>query len=423
MQNKDDKDGVFLTDSSEEECKKLFDIVTNIKPDVVEEADIDELDKLVRSHPEWLKVQSTVPVPIQNSSDIHSRDAKSENESACTPLEIAILNHAQPEVVDALLLGGDLSHKTSKGRTARECAELMTNGEELTDESSVDVKNAFAAIELIDANLNSTLRVTKLRQTVKLAESMLVSLEEGADLDVDKEFDAKSKWMKIKTTLKFAGTLMLKHSNLGPKVESDSHPAVRPAGFKLPQNLDKVTLDIELPAGFKRLRKALLKSTSSFLLDQYYTEKMGNKDVKLEKWNKHDDHIGCHNNEIDQKDFPGAKTKLQYLMPKSLMVSANTAYETITITEYNNHCFTVQKITKNPDVPYGKKFETHTQWVLVNNGCYKCRMICSTSAVFPKGKPAMVAWKIKSGMLSGCTDAHVKLAETIVAHAGNEKGK
>lgn len=426
MQNKEGKEDNFLTLQSEDGCKRVFDIVMNMKSGDVEEGDIDVLDKLITSNPEYLRVQSSVSFPFQNPSDIYSRDEKGENETGFTPLQIAILNHAPPEVVQILVSEGNLNIKTSKGRTARECAESLTTGEELSDESSTKVKNAFAAIELIDTNLQGTLRVSKLRNTVKMAQTLVGSIMEGAGaekvagIEEVEEFNAKSKWVTVKcAVLMVSDYLILTHSMLGPKVDSDSHPAVRPAGFKIPKKLDTITLDIEVPAGFKRLRKAFLKSTSTFLVDQYYKEKMKNKEVKVEKWNKHDNHIGSHNPQIDLKDIIGATTKLQYVMPKSLMVSANTAYETISITEYNDHCFAVKKITKNPEVPFGNKFETHTQWVFVNNGSYKCQMVCSVSAVFPKGKP-MIAWKIKNAMISGCTDGHVLLAEAIVENAGNE---
>mmetsp|Transcript_29495 Transcript_29495/g.35073 ORF Transcript_29495/g.35073 Transcript_29495/m.35073 type:complete len:424 (-) Transcript_29495:154-1425(-) len=423
MQNKVGKEDNFLNLQSEDGCKRVFHIVMNMKPDDAEEGDIDALDKLITSNPEYLQVQSNVSFPFQNPSDIYSRDEKGENETDFTPLQIAILNHAPPEVVEILLSVGNLNIKTSKGRTARECAESLTTGEELSDESSTKVKNAFAAIDLIDTHLKNSLRVIQLRRTVKITQSLVESIVEGTGVEEVEKFDAKSKWMTLKCAIlltnSFSDNLLLTNSKLGPKVDSDSHPSVRAAGFKLPKNLDKITLDIEVPAGFKRLRKALLESTSPFLADQYIKEKMKNKKVSMEKWNKHDNDIGSHNPKIDFKGFIGATTKLQYVMPKSLMVSANTAYETTAITEYNDDCFAVKKITKNPEVPYGKKFETHTQWVFVNSGSYKCHMICSMSAVFPKGKP-MVAWKIKNGMISGCTESHVALAETIVEHAGNE---
>ena len=53
---------------------------------------------------------------------------------------------------------------------------------------------------------------------------------------------------------------------LGPAVKSDSGPAPpKPAGFEIPSNLAFVGLELDVPVGFKRLRWALLSSSSTFM--------------------------------------------------------------------------------------------------------------------------------------------------------------
>ena len=122
------------------------------------------------------------------------------------------------------------------------------------------------------------------------------------------------------------------------------------------------------------------------------------------------------NEEVDEKEFIGAKINYQYLMPKSAFVKANMAYEEAELIEYNNYCFAIKRRTRNPDVPYGKSFAALTQLVVINRGNAMCHMVCSVQAEFPNGPP-MVARQIKSAMRSGTADAFVKLGEAICQYA------
>ena len=78
----------------------------------------------------------------------------------------------------------------------------------------------------------------------------------------------------------------------------------------------------------------------------------------------------------------------------------------------------LEQVTKNPEVPFGNTFEARSKCIITSMGNYRCNMVCSVSAVFPKKKP-MIAWKIKNAMYSGCTDADLSLSEIICEHAGN----
>ena len=55
---------------------------------------------------------------------------------------------------------------------------------------------------------------------------------------------------------------------LGPAIRLDKATAPeKPPGFEVPENLEFVGLELDLPVGFRRLRWALLSSNSQFLVD------------------------------------------------------------------------------------------------------------------------------------------------------------
>jgi hypothetical protein len=88
------------------------------------------------------------------------------------------------------------------------------------------------------------------------------------------------------------------------------------------------------------------------------------------------------------------------------------AYTTETITEYSDYCIAIKRIAKNPDVPFGTKFEAHCLDVYVNTGDNTCRMITSAEAKF-YNKPPFLAWKIKTAMYDGVTTKSVDLGKSI----------
>lgn len=59
---------------------------------------------------------------------------------------------------------------------------------------------------------------------------------------------------------------------LGPAIKSDKGPATPPPGFEVPENLETVGLEMDLPVGFKRLRWAMLNSESHFMQDAVFKE-------------------------------------------------------------------------------------------------------------------------------------------------------
>jgi len=383
---------------------KIADVLLRMKSKSVEEGDIAALKDTVDANPEDL-----------------TKDTEYEGESDVTPLHLAVLTNASPEVIECLIEVDEATFDamTSTNRTALDIAKELVKDKECTEDSSRDVKNAFAAVEILEITKISLAKRKELTETVKMTDEYLAQIEN--ELSVVKEFDGKAMWRKLKTAVIFANNLLANHSSLGPKIDKDSLPAVCPSGFKIPPNLERDTVDIVLPVGFNRLRCALLDKGSEFMEKNYYEERLQNTEIKVGGWDKLDDYIGKHDlpKDISEEEFIGAERKYQYKMPKTMLVGANTAYGNARIIEHNDYCFALKKVTTNPEVPYGKTFEAHTQWVFVNNGNYHCRMICSMETVFPEKKP-MFAWKIKNGMFSGCSDADVALGEMACAHARNE---
>jgi len=411
----------------------------------------DEYESTPRCWWDLVLMSPTLVCSIDEETSFIEESIEIENETNFTPLHLAVLNHAPPDAIECLIQAdiASLEIKTSKGRTALDCGDFLVLDEILTEYSSDEMKNAYAAIELIETNMGTHRKRSKIKETVKrttealslrsihgndMGDDDVVDVLEHIDsletLDTDiisselmsmDSFDAKVKWMQLKHTVGFMSEVLKNKSMLGPIVERDLHPGMCPAGFCLPPNLDRVTIDLDLPVGFSRLRWALLRSKSPFLVNEYLIGKMKNSEVKMEAWDKLDAHIGNPNvsGGIDEENFLGATRKCQYIMPKSGFVAANTAHETACILEYNDYCFVVEQITKNPEVPFGNTFEAHSQCIVTKRGDNRCHMICSVSAVFP-GKKPMIGWKIKNAMYSGCADADVALSEVICEHAGNE---
>jgi hypothetical protein len=205
---------------------------------------------------------------------------------------------------------------------------------------------------------------------------------------------------------------------LGPLIKADNSPAPRPPdGFELPENLEFVGLEIDLPVGFHRLRWAFLDKDSVFTKDGIFREAKY-ENITIGDWNKHNDVIGAPNlpDGIYEKDIIGAEKETTYLMPKSVFVSANMATETTKITAYNEYCFCIKKRCLTPDVPYGSTFVAWTQMVFINTGNNTTHMTCSVEAEFPNGPP-MISRQIKSGMRAGVGDCFVLVGETIVKYS------
>jgi hypothetical protein len=133
---------------------------------------------------------------------------------------------------------------------------------------------------------------------------------------------------------------------LGPVIAADKGPAPPiPDGFEVPENLEYVGLELNLPVGFQRIRWALLSKKSTFVQEALYKTEARYENIEMGTWNKFPDFVGEPKvpDNISVNDFIGAEMEGQYLMPKSVFVSANMCYETHYILAYNDYCFCLKK--------------------------------------------------------------------------------
>jgi hypothetical protein len=133
---------------------------------------------------------------------------------------------------------------------------------------------------------------------------------------------------------------------MGPAITADKGPAPpSPEGFIVPENLEFIGLELDLPVGFQRMRWAMLSKRSKFVTEALYKTEARYENIVMGEWNKHPDQIGEPKllDGVDPQDFIGAEKEGQYLMPKSAFVSANTCYETHYILAYNDYCFCLKK--------------------------------------------------------------------------------
>jgi len=125
---------------------------------------------------------------------------------------------------------------------------------------------------------------------------------------------------------------------------------------------------------------------------------------------KHATHHHTHD------EFIGATRKTQYRMPKSLLVPSIMAYETSTLTEYNDNFFVLQRRTTTPDAPFGKSYVAKTQVVVVKTTPESCKMICSVETEFTFNPPLGMSWPIRNGMKEGTLEGFKLIAQTILNH-------
>jgi hypothetical protein len=137
---------------------------------------------------------------------------------------------------------------------------------------------------------------------------------------------------------------------MGPAVASDQGPAPPPPdNFPMPENLEFIGLEIDLPVGFQRMRWAFLSKRSEFVTEALYKAEAKYENSVMGEWSKFPDYIGEPKlpDDINPLDFVGAEKEGEYLMPKSAFVSANMCYETHYLLAYNDYCFCLKKRGKN----------------------------------------------------------------------------
>lgn len=132
---------------------------------------------------------------------------------------------------------------------------------------------------------------------------------------------------------------------LGPAIKLDASSAIKPDGFEIPENLEYVSLELDIPVGFRRLRWAWLHVESKFIIEALYKTEAKYDDITVGKWDKHPDYIGAVSlpDSVNPEEFVGATKEGSYLMPRSAFVAANMCFETHYVVAYNDFCFCVKK--------------------------------------------------------------------------------
>jgi hypothetical protein len=241
--------------------------------------------------------------PISTSADPFT-------ESSFAPIHLAVMNGAPPDVIEALIAANPLCMglKTDQGRKPLDIALFLAAGkvnknpqkdallrapsEDLEEERineyirNIDedpVENIFAAIEIMktfEANCrrrvhlaNATQMTSSRNLSMKMTSSRNLSMH--MSMHTIEEFDPKKPWKRLSNIIKFTGALKRRRSVLGVPISNDLVKVVKPRGYLPPKNLNHVCVEIDLPVGFRRLRWAMLHSSSEFLVEEVLQSKLG----------------------------------------------------------------------------------------------------------------------------------------------------
>jgi hypothetical protein len=205
--------------------------------------------------------------------------------------------------------------------------------------------------------------------------------------------------------------------------EEDQH---QPIDF--PLHLKNTCVDSCVPAGYKRVRRAILGHGSVFL-DAFY-QSQGFTEVKVGPWQ----HEGSStiditdvtwDSAIGDPDFngplPGSVSRtIVYIMPKTAMVKANRVEQVWTLSGLSPRSFVLTQRTSTPEVPFGETFVSNTQYLCERRGANETWLGLSSEAEF-LGKRPFVAGQIEGGVKSGTTDFMEALADMLKDAASGRK--
>lgn len=186
----------------------------------------------------------------------YDSDIDTHLETDYSPLHLAILHNASPNIIDHILNVNPycLNLKTSKGRTAMDIAKQRENSQD-----SITIMKSYRT------NVKQILHLDAFSKSL-----LNLSIEE--DRDKKKSLRAKRMWRKAGNAIIFANRLKI---SLGPKVDIDNDDSMKVSdNFVLPPSLERLCVDVILPVGFHQLRWALLNHQSSFNQD-FHESSMG----------------------------------------------------------------------------------------------------------------------------------------------------
>jgi len=210
-------------------------------------------------------------------------------ESEFSPLHLAVMSGAPPDVIESIITTNEkcLGLRTDQGRRAIDCAKFAVAGRkrhprndavvrlaDIGDEDHIinidsdPVQNIFAAIAIIQTFDQNR------RKSMHLANATKMTHASVSNLSTIDEFDPKKEWRKLSNMIKFTGGFKRQVPALGPIVPFDMNKVVPPRGYKAPANLKHICVEIDIPVGFRRLRWAMLHSSSEFLSMEVLTNKL-----------------------------------------------------------------------------------------------------------------------------------------------------
>ena len=342
-----------------------------------------------------------------------------EFEKGMTDLHRAVLKKVEPEEVQELLERSPecMDIVSTADRTPFECAKEIIIRGFLKGTSIKNLTNTFVTLEAMQAYRESQGEVPleDFNATAALSKADVKHFES----DERKTFGSTAdtyEYIKDFVEMNLHG-----QSLLGPLVKADNDSAVQPYEYYPPENLRHVNLRLNIPVGYRRMRRTFLSTRSEFLKFAVYSERLGYENVEVLPWNKCGRSIGKEKLGKNEKwsNFVGATKTLQYIFPGSDEIGdSHVAYETMELIEYNDFCFAVKSILKTPDLPFGSEYETHIQTIIIDKGINNCRMICSSEVVVT-GMELDDDWQVRNAMRHRAAEFSFALGDAICKHAGN----
>ena len=340
------------------------------------------------------------------------------DEKGMTNLHRAVLKKAEPDSIHKLVEENPecMDIVSTMDRTPFECAKMVLIRGLLNKDPIATLTDTFVTLEIMQAYREAQDGDQEdFNATAALSKANVNNLKSRHRQVWGSNADAYE-YMKQFLEMNLSG-----QSLLGKIVTGDTDSAVQPFEFFPPANLRHVNLRLNVPVGFRRLRKALLQQRADFLKITVYAERLQNKKIKINPWNKNAKAMSQTKLKKGDKwsDFIGAKRTISYMVPKSEIGGAHMSYETVELIEYNDYCFAVKCIIKNPDLPFGSEYETHCQIIVIDKGINNSRMICSSEMVVT-GMAMDDDWQVRNSMRHRATAYFYSLAEAICMHAGSD---
>ena len=224
----------------------------------------------------------------------NNSDTSSDVETDFTPLHLAVLSGAPPDVIELLLNARPecITLETSQKRTAFDCAKYAVIHQLSSIDDSVvskTTKNIFAAIEILQTFERIQKKKNRLNSFISQRSSLLdrslksTSTERRQHpastilVDNNVDFNDDDSFAPQKIAVAFSKRLLNSLSFTSPfgvPVDLDQEDVQIPDNFTVPPKLAHSCVDLELPVGFRQLRRAMLNRRSTFVTNELMKKKL-----------------------------------------------------------------------------------------------------------------------------------------------------